>query len=43
MRLTWVVYSGELRVEVGTRSHMCHRGWVGCVHGDSAIICYVMA
>jgi len=26
---------------VSTRSRICHRGWVGWVHGDSAIICYV--
>ena len=38
-RLIWAVYSGEVRVEVGTRSRMCHRGWVGWVHGDSDKIC----
>ena len=43
MRLIWAVYSGELKGEVGTRSRMCHRVWVWWVHGDSAIICYVMA
>jgi len=42
-RLMWDVYSGEVGVEVDTRSRMCHRGWVGWVHGDSAIICYVMS
>ena len=24
----WDVYSGEVRGEVGTRSHMCYVGWV---------------
>jgi len=28
-----VVYSGEVRGEVGTRSHMCCVGWVVWVHG----------
>ena len=38
-RLIWVVYSGEVGVEVGTRYRTCHRGWVVSVHGgDSAII-----
>jgi len=27
-RLTWVVYSGEVRGEMGTRSRMCCVGWV---------------
>jgi len=26
---------------VGTRSRMCHGGWVVWVHGVPAIICYV--
>jgi len=32
-RLMWVVYSGEVRGGVGTRSHMCYVGWVVWVHG----------
>jgi len=32
-RLMWVVYSGEVRSEVGTISHMCCVGWVVWVHG----------
>jgi len=32
-RLKWVVYSGEVRGEVGTRSRMCYVGWVVWVHG----------
>jgi len=32
-RVTWVVYSGEVRVEVGTRSCMCCVGWVVWVQG----------
>jgi len=43
MRLIWAIYSGEVGVEVRTRSYMCHRVWMGWVHGDSAIICYVMS
>jgi len=39
-RLMWVVYSGEVRGEVGTRSRMCYVGWVVWVHGGSAIVCY---
>ena len=27
MRLIWVVNSGEVGGEVGTRSRMCHRSW----------------
>ena len=42
-RLVWAVYSEEVGVEVGTRSRMCHRGWVGWVHRDSAIIYYVIS
>jgi len=42
-RLVWTVYSGEVGVEVGTRSCMCHRCWVGWVHGDSAIMYCVTA
>ena len=41
-RLTWAAYSEEVG-EVGTRSRMCHRGCVGWVRGDAAIICYVMS
>ena len=41
-RLVWVVYRGEVRGEVGTRSCMCCVGWVVWVHGGSAIICYVL-
>jgi len=37
-RLMWVVYSGEVRGEVGTRSRMCCVGWVVWVHG----FCYYM-
>jgi len=36
-RPIWVVYSGELGGEVGTRFRMCHRGWVVWVHGG---LCY---
>jgi len=37
----WVVYSGEVRGEVGTRSGMCCVGWVVWVqYIGSAIICY---
>ena len=32
-RLVWVVYSGEVRGEVGTRSCMCCVGWVVRVQG----------
>ena len=32
-RLMWVVYSGEVRGEVGTRSRMCCVGWVVWVQG----------
>jgi len=28
----WVVYSGEVRGEVGTTSRMCYVGWVVWVH-----------
>jgi len=35
MGLIWAVYSGE----VGTRSYMCHRGWVVWVRGG---LCYYM-
>ena len=37
-RLMWVVYSGEVRGEVGTGSRMCYVGWVVWVHG----FCYCM-
>jgi len=37
-RLMWVVYSGEVRGEVGMRSGMCYVGWVVWVHG----FCYCM-
>jgi len=37
-RLMWVVYSGEVRGEVGTRSRMCYVGWVVWVQG----FCYYM-
>jgi len=36
--LVWVVYSVELRGEVGTRSRMCCVGWVVWVRG----FCYYM-
>ena len=29
----WVVYSGEVRSEVGTRSRMCYVGWTVWVRG----------
>jgi len=32
-QLVWVVYSREVRGEVGTRSDMCCVGWVVWVHG----------
>jgi len=32
-RLACIVYSGEVRGEVGTRSRMCRVGWVVWVHG----------
>ena len=38
-RLIWAVYSGEVGVKMATRYRMCHRGWVGWVHGDSDKIC----
>jgi len=31
-RLAYIVYSGEVRGEVGTRSRMCCVGWVVWVH-----------
>jgi len=37
-RRMWVVYSGEVKGKVGTRSHMCYVGWVVWVHG----FCYYM-
>jgi len=37
----WVVYSGEVGGEVGTRSRMCHRGWVVWVHGRTLLL-YIM-
>jgi len=37
-RLLGVVYSGEVRGEVGTRSRMCCVGWVVWVHGFSYYI-----
>jgi hypothetical protein len=37
----WVVSSGEVGGEVGTTSHVCHRGWVVWVHGDATIVYYV--
>ena len=37
-RLMWVVYSGEVRGEVGTRSDMCCVGWVVWVQW----FCYCM-
>jgi len=39
-RLMLVVYSAEVRVEVGMRSCMCCVGWVVWVHGGSAIVGY---
>ena len=40
-RLVWVVYSGEVRGEVGTRYRMCCVGWAVWVQGGSGFICYV--
>ena len=37
-RLVWVVYSGEVRGDVGTRSCVCCVEWVVWVHG----FCYCM-
>ena len=37
----WVVYSGEVRGEVGTRSGMCYVGWVVWVHG--VLLFYAMS
>ena len=37
-RVMWVVYNGEVRGEVDTRSRMCYIGWVVWVHG----FCYYM-
>ena len=34
----WVVYSGKVRGEVGTRSRMCYVGWVVWVH----VFCHYM-
>ena len=34
----WVVYSGEMGREVGTRSRMCHRGWVVWVHEGTLLL-----
>jgi len=34
----WVVYSGEVRGGVDTRSRMCYVGWAVWVHG----FCYYM-
>jgi len=40
-RLMWIVYSEEVRGEVGTRSGMCYVGWVVWVqYMGSAIIFY---
>jgi len=38
-RLVWVVYSGEVRGEVGKISRMCCVGWVVWVQGFS-YFCY---
>jgi len=37
----WAEYSGEVRGEVGTRSHICYVGWVVWVHG--VLLLYVMS
>ena len=42
MRLIWAVYSGEVRDEVGTRSRMCHKGWVVWVQGGTVLL-YIMS
>ena len=34
----WVLYSGEVSGEVGTRSRMCHRGWVVWVRGGTLLL-----
>jgi len=36
-RLIWVVYIGEVRGEVGTRSGMCCVGWVVWYMGSASI------
>ena len=36
-RLIWVVYSEEVGGEVGTRSRMCHGGWVVWVQGGTVL------
>ena len=36
--LVWIVYSGEVRDGVGTRSRMCCVGWVVWVHGFCSIL-----
>jgi len=40
-RLMWVVYSGEVRVEVGRKSRMCCVGWAVWVQG--VLLLYVMS
>jgi len=37
-RLMWVVYSGGVGGELGTRSRICYVGWVFWLHG----FCYYM-
>ena len=41
-RPIWVLYSGEVGVEVGTRPRMCVRGWEVWVHGGTLLL-YVMS
>jgi len=40
-RLVWVVYSGEVRGEVGTRSGMYYVGWAVWVQG--VLVLYAMS
>ena len=42
-RLMWAVCSGEVGVGVGTRSRMCHRGWVGWGGYMGTQLSYVMS
>jgi len=38
-RLMWVIYCGEVRGEVDTKSRMCYEGWVVWVH---EFCCYML-
>ena len=39
-RLIWAVYNGEVGGEVGSRTCMCHRGWMVWVRGG---LCYYLS